>query len=51
LSSGGTQPAGPGTLAWDGRAEDGKRLDTGVYFARLFVDDVTIGAARMVLLR
>ena len=48
---GGTQPAGPGALTWDGRADDGIRLDTGVYFARLIVDEAAIGAARMVLLR
>ena len=48
---GGARPAGPGTLAWDGQGEDGGRLDAGVYFARLFVDDAVRGAARMVLLR
>ena len=48
---GGDQPAGPGALSWDGRGERGARLDAGVYFARLFVDEHVVGAARMVLLR
>ncbi len=48
---GGARPEGPGVLAWDGQGEGGGRLDAGVYFARLFVDDAVIGAARMVLLR
>jgi hypothetical protein len=48
---GGSRPAGAGSLPWDGQGEDGGRLDSGVYFARLFVDDAMVGAARMVLLR
>jgi hypothetical protein len=49
---GGLQPAGPGALSWDGRGPGGQRLEAGVYFARLQVDDTPAGsAARMVLLR
>ncbi len=47
----GTQEAGPGALAWDGRGAAGERLAAGVYFARLVVDGAPIGAARLVLLR
>jgi len=31
----GAFPAGPQRLAWDGRADDGRLLESGVYFARL----------------
>jgi flagellar hook assembly protein FlgD len=47
----GTQGVGPGSLAWDGRGAQGARLGAGVYFAHLVVDGVSIGAARLVLLR
>ena len=47
----GDRPAGAGALAGDGRADDGRRLPGGVYFARLFVDAEAVGAARLVLVR
>lgn len=47
----GVNPAGAHAVAWDGRDDAGGRLAAGVYFARLFVDEAAVGAARMVLLR
>jgi aminopeptidase N len=46
----GSVPPGPVALVWDGRADDGTRAGSGVYFARLRLGSTT-ATARLVLLR
>ena len=43
--------AGWKSVRWDGTDESGRRLDSGVYFARLAVDGVRVGARRIVIRR
>ena len=44
------QAAGPQTLAWDGRNEEGKIVPPGLYLARLEVesDDVSHAQTRLI---
>lgn len=46
----GRVPAGERTATWDGRAQDGSAVATGVYFCR-YDDGIRTGSARMVLLK
>jgi len=46
----GTREAGPHTLVWDGRADDGRAVASGVYFARLIGPEVG-DVAKLVLVQ
>ena len=47
---GGVVPAGPHTVGWDGRDEQGREMPGGIYFARL-VAGTTVTTQRLVLVR
>ena len=46
----GHQPAGPHTIDWNGRDDDGRPLPSGVYFARL-VTDAGVRTLKMTIVR
>jgi hypothetical protein len=46
----GALEAGPHSLVWDGRDDDGRSLSSGIYFMRLGADDVT-ATRKMTLLK
>lgn len=47
----GSLAAGEHQLFWNGRDDSGARASAGVFFARLHVDDRTVGTRRIVLTR
>jgi glucose/arabinose dehydrogenase len=47
----GSRGAGEHRVAWSGENDAGGRVASGVYFARLIVDGVAVGAARLVLVQ
>ncbi len=49
--SAGAAVAGSNMLQWDGRGENGERLGSGVYFARLSLNGDPVSSRRLVLLK
>ncbi len=48
---GGPAPAGPGSIRWDGRGEDGRPARAGTYFARILDASGTTAAAKIARVR
>jgi hypothetical protein len=46
-----SQPAGPHVARWNGRAEGGRVLASGIYFYRIEYPDGSVSARKMTILR
>jgi FlgD Ig-like domain len=44
-------PEGPHAIFWDGRDNSGRRLSTGVYFARIMVDGKDAGTTKLTMIK